>query len=125
MEKISFKAPITMGNKVAAIKAIRALTGMGLKEAKDASELPGVTQTFGINTRYMGAVTDIPAEVDRNIRILRSEGFEVSDPIYKILDDLRELGAQALKQGEDELANEILQMVLAEKLRRNPPSFQQ
>jgi hypothetical protein len=94
-QKFSFtipKAPLI--NKVAVIKAIRTLTGLGLKE---------------VNTDY---------EIDNQLQILRSYGVEVGDPICRLIEELRKLGSQALLQGEDELANEILQLVLAEKLRR-------
>jgi hypothetical protein len=90
------------------------LTGLGLKEAKDTSERPGVRQVFPIvlpngqdNRQY-----------EENCRLLRAEGVEVGPAVQKILQELRKLGSQALLQGEDELANEILQLVLAEKLRR-------
>ncbi len=105
-----------MVNKVSCIKAIRTLTGLGLKEAKDASERPGVVQTFNIS--YPASATNPMADIETQIRILRGEGFQVGAPINKLLDELRTIGSQALMQGEDELANEILQLVLAEKLRR-------
>ncbi len=111
--KITFLPPGSMINKVSAIKAIRTLTGMGLKEAKDASEMVH-RQTYKLNT----GLTE--RDVDEQLRILRAEGFEVGPPIYLLIEELRKLGSQALLQGEDELANEILQLVLAEKLRRKP-----
>lgn len=102
-------------NKVAVIKAIRCLTDLGLKEAKDVSDMyNGQKQTFkfsSVNGYGQSFIND-------QIRILQSNGVEIGDPIYKILDDLRLLVSQALLQNEDELANEILQLVLAEKLRR-------
>ena len=55
---------------------------------------------------------------EEHFRILRQENVQVGPPVHKILEELRRLGSQALLQGEDELANEILQLVLAEKLRR-------
>lgn len=109
--EVTFIAPAAMPNKVTCIKAIRTLTGLGLREAKDASERVGVEQTF--ETPHWS----IP-ELEEQMRILRSEGFEIGPPVQKLLDELRQLGAKALTQGEDELANEILQLVLAEKLRR-------
>jgi len=112
--KITFVPPVSMVNKVSAIKAIRTLTGLGLKEAKDASEMSGQTQVYIVNT----GLTE--RDVDDQMRILRNEGFQVGPPIHKLLDELRNIGSQALLQGEDELANEILQLVLAEKLRRKP-----
>jgi hypothetical protein len=110
---IRINVPTTPANRVAVIKAIRVLTGMGLKEAKDASERLGVVQMF--NTPP--GITQFVFE--DAWRTLQREGVEVGGAIEKILSDLRKLGAEALTQGEDELANEILQLVLAEKLRRN------
>src|SRR5690606_26383620 len=45
-KKITFICPPTYANKVTVIKSIRILTGLGLKEAKDASEVVGKPQTF-------------------------------------------------------------------------------
>jgi len=108
------------GNKIAVIKAIRTLTGSGLKEAKDTSEMPGqqiltVSMAYSDRATYAG---NEDAFIEEQFRILRANGCEVGPSVYKILQSLRELGCEALKQGEDELANEILQLVLAEKLRR-------
>ena len=93
---------------------------MGLKEAKDASEVVGKPQTFDMSDTLFTAYANPEVEIENHVRILRNEGVQVGEPVYKILEDLRKLGAQALLQGEDELANEILQLVLAEKLRRQP-----
>jgi len=110
--KLRIKAPDSHSNKVAAIKAIRTLTGLGLKEAKDASERPGVQQFFPM----VHGLTQ--TAIDEQTRILRAEGYEIGPSVHIIIEELRQLGSQALLQGEDELANEILQLVLAEKLRR-------
>lgn len=117
---ITFICPPTYANKVTVIKSIRILTGLGLKEAKDASEVVGKPQTFDMSLSLFTAYANPEVEIENHVRILRNEGVQVSEPVYKILEDLRKLGAQALLQGEDELANEILQLVLAEKLRRKP-----
>jgi hypothetical protein len=117
--KFTIVCPTSLPNKVAAIKAIRVLTGLGLKEAKDASERTG-PQSFDIHAPNFAHFNDIQRGIDEQFRILRGEGVEVGEPVFKILESLRQLGAQALLQGEDDLANEILQLVLAEKLRRKP-----
>ena len=106
-------------NKVSAIKAIRTLTGMGLKESKDASEIIG-TRVYPIDMARISLYPNPQTEIDNQFRLLRSYGAEVGEPVEKLLQELREMGAQALKMGEDDLANEILQLVLAEKLRRKP-----
>lgn len=101
-------------SKIEVIKSIRSLSYMGLKEAKDLSEIPG-PHTLTVNMR----VTSEPArEFEEFCRVLRANGCNVGPTINKILQSLRELGSDALRLGEDEIANEILQMVLAEKLKR-------
>lgn len=106
--------PVHLVNKVTVIKAIRTLTGLGLKEAKDASERANVRQSFPC---VLPNGTQNPM-YEEQCRILRNEGVEVGPAVQKILQELRKLGSEALMTGEDELANEILQLVLAEKLRR-------
>jgi hypothetical protein len=118
-QKFSFTIPnAPLINKVAVIKAIRTLTGLGLKEAKDASEMPGKPQTFELSGSLFLPHINTDYEIENQLQILRSYGVEVGDPIYRLIEELRKLGSQALLQGEDEFANEILQLVLAEKLRR-------
>ena len=106
-----------LGNKISVIKAIRILTGLGLKEAKDASERAG-SQVLTLDLASLSRYPDPNAEVENQFRALRKEGVEIVEPAYRLLEELRALGVQALQMGEDELANEILQLVLAEKLRR-------
>jgi len=118
-DKFSLRIPGQgVQNKVACIKAIRTLTGLGLKEAKDASERYNEQQSFEFSGSLFLPHIATDQEIDNQFRILRAEMVEVGDPVYKLLEELRRIGAQALIQGEDELANEILQLVLAEKLRR-------
>ena len=98
-------------NIVASIKAIREISGLGLKESKD------IVDVVGQHVIPVSIHISDP-DLENAFRILRGNGIAVGKPVWRILQDLRELGAQALKLGEDELANEILQLVLAEKLRR-------
>lgn len=116
-ERFTFTCPASIPNKVEVIKAIRSLTGLGLKEAKDASERCG-PQTLDIRLQNSGSFINIERAIEDYFRVLRNNGVEVGEPAFKIIESLRKLGADALLQGEDELANEILQLVLAEKLRR-------
>jgi hypothetical protein len=116
--RFTIVCPQTYHNKVAVIKALRILTGLGLKEAKDASEVVGRPQAFDFSPSLFTAYAAPEVEIENQFRILRSEKVEVGPRVHLILDELRKLGSQALLQGEDELANEILQLVLAEKLRR-------
>jgi len=116
--KFSMTCPAAYSNKVAVVKAIRILTGLGLKEAKDASEIVGRVQTFDIAPSIFSSCSNPDSVLDENFRIMRNEGVEIGEPIRKLIEELRKIGAQALLQGEDEFANEIMQLVLAEKLRR-------
>jgi len=115
--EITINGPL--GNKIAVIKAIRTLTGLGLKEAKDASERKG-PQLLDLDFPGLTRYPNPNVEMENQFRILRAEGVLVGEPVHKLLEELREIGAQALRMGEDELASEILQLVLAEKLRRKP-----
>jgi hypothetical protein len=112
-EYFTMELPVGTGlvDKINCIKAIRSLTGLGLKEAKEASERLG-EQTLAFNT----ALSE--AGIEEQFRILRVNGMKVGSPVHLILDDLRQLAVQAMQMQEDELANEITQLVLAEKLRR-------
>jgi hypothetical protein len=117
-KKFTMVCPASYTNKVEVIKAIRSLTGLGLKDAKDASEMVGTPQTFALQSSLFTNYANPDAEIENQFRILRNNKVEVGGNVHAILDDLRKLTVQALEQGEDELANEILQLVLVEKLRR-------
>jgi hypothetical protein len=93
---------------------------MGLKEAKDASDIEH-DQLLPVSKGYFnnaGNPMGAEAEFENQLKILDSCGVHVVDNVFQILKKLRELASEALRTGEDELANEILQLVLAEKLRR-------
>jgi len=117
--KFTITCPASIPNKVEVIKTIRTLTGLSLKDAKDASEIT-TPQTFTVLGNILTTHANPDIEIDRQFQLLRNNGVEIGPSVFRILDDLRRLGSQALLQGEDELANEILQLVLAEKLRRKP-----
>lgn len=118
--KFRICVPASMPNKVSAIKTIRMLTGLGLKEAKDVTDQAGehVLDFSWDLTSPTGDAVQQRNEMEAHFTILRQLGFEVGHPVHLILQDLRNLAAEALKMGEDELANEIFQLVVAEKLRR-------
>lgn len=107
-------------SKIDVIRAIRFLTNVGLKEAKDLSETCSqvtLKHNFSLNN-VTYSYPNRDTFIEEQYRILRNNGCKVDGSAVIIIDQLRELGAKALIQGEDELANEILQLVLAEKLRR-------
>lgn len=116
---VSVTFPVAMPgyNRISVIKAVRSISGMGLREAKDISES---AQHHLLTVALPGGVSNEDHYLDEQCRILENNGCKVGPTVRDILRSLRELGASALVQGEDELANEILQLVLAEKLRRKP-----
>ncbi len=112
--------PAVHRDKISVIKALRSLTSMGLKDAKDVSETTS-EQVLTVLVHGSYSFADAAQEnkfIEDQFQILRNNGCHVGSSVHLILQNLRELGSQALIQGEDELANEILQLVLAEKLRR-------
>lgn len=112
MKKFIITCQPQMHSKVEVIKAIRHLTGLGLREAKDVSEI--------YIPQELIQILNSEAEIQQHYRILKNNGVKISDPAFNILSSLRDLATEALSLGEDDLANEILQLVLVEKLRRNP-----
>ena len=116
-DKFEIEVPYSIVNKVGVIKAIRYLTSMGLKESKDIADTAG---KHVLN--YVGVDPTLDADYqaryfDDQAVILNSNGVMVHGSRGRILQDLRKLAAQAMEAAEDELANEILQLVLAEKLK--------
>ena len=120
-ETIVVSFPFTYGpsSKVPVIKAIRSISYMGLKEAKDLSEVPG-SHALPVSLQPSYAQPNDELFFEEQCQILRNNGVDVGPSVHKILQSLRDLGAEALRQGDDDLANEIMQLVLAEKLRRKP-----
>lgn len=104
-------------NRVTAIKALRTITGYGLKEAKDLSEATGehIVPIGGVT--YFSSDPGAKKEFDDACQTLRNEGYDVGHSMHKLLQELRELASKALQMGDDDFANEILQMVLAHKLK--------
>ena len=118
-ERIVIVAPPNIKNKMAAIRAIRALTSMGLKESKDASERPGVNQIFALEPSPGMMATSVASFVKMQINFLEQEGFIVGKPIWGLIEELQKIGELAILQNEHEFADEIMQLVVAEKLRRS------
>ena len=114
--KIVAPAGYPNGDKVAAIKALRCITNVGLKEAKDMSEAPN-EQTITVNVANEADPERLSRYVSSCIDVLERAGFNMSGT-SRILKDLRKLATEAIAMHEDELANEILQLVMTEKLRR-------
>lgn len=105
-------------NRVAVIKAIRQLTGMGLKEAKDLTEKPGAQLIRAV-------VSDRPADgdfgvpyapaqrvLDDALNVLRENSvnldFGPGAGREWILSRLRELTSEAVLRDQFDLAEELL-----------------
>ena len=105
--------------KVPVIKALRLLTGYGLLHAKNLSECR-TPQTIDISGgAHCVYAPEFRAEhIEEQCRTLRLYGCKVSPSIHKMMKTLREVARNATEAGEDDLADEILQIVLAQKLKR-------
>lgn len=112
--ELHIQCPPVYTDKIQVIKSIRMLTNEGLANSKQMSERLD-RQLILLNPRP-------GCNVDDEIQILRNYGCIISQPIDNIYDCLRQCVKDAMNIGKDELANEILQLLLAEKLRSQPPS---
>lgn len=99
-------------SKVQVIKLVRELNFMGLKETKDFVETHGVSHSLEITNTIIteNRIAEICTE-------FRNYGCEVGGSHHFILKELRQLAKDALTIGSDEMAAEIMQLILAEKLR--------
>lgn len=103
-------------DKIQVIRSIRQLTGLGLKESKDTSERVGVEQTLCINPAYFINTDNPMPEILSAFDLLKYNGVQVMHT-QTLITRLRELAKDALELNEDELGNEILQLLLVQKLR--------
>ncbi len=93
------------------VRAIRILTGYGLLESKRIVE--------DTNERVLALRPDLTwPEVHRQVGILQKNGCIIGGFAYDIIKDLQVLSQRAHDMGEVELANEISQLIMTEKLRR-------
>lgn len=102
-------------NKVACIKAVRALTDIGLKEAKDAVEsaMAGVV----VEVKHINPRRTVDAEQEY-LENLRVNGLELSTGTNKvdfILAALKEAAKLAADEDEEELAIAILSAIVQHK----------
>ena len=112
--------PYDGGNRITVIKTIREVSGLGLKEAKDISDIPGLHRLQLRGAVVLQAINNnslmtVLADFRRKFQEMNVK-FGPSAVI--IIEELRQLGILAIEQKEDELANEIMALVLAEKIRR-------
>lgn len=99
-------------NKVAAIKAIRTITGSGLKEAKDAMDAAISGQT--VNLEYYSSALGPGDNSYESYEILEHEGFEIinrNTKIEFILEATRKSAKMAVDEGENELGTLLLEVL--------------
>jgi hypothetical protein len=102
-------------NKVGCIKAIRSLSGLGLKEAKDLIEaaMAGTVQTVEIAPKLTRP------DIEHELRVLRDYGCVVNDVSCNhrtlILDTLRETAIFASSVDEYSLAARLNELLAEEK----------
>ena len=95
-------------NKVDAIKALRLLTGCGLKEAKDAVEL--TEDSAGYADLNLNIDINRPSlDRDRAIRNLLVEGFVVKSSLTLLIDALDNALVIAVKERRHAVARRILE----------------
>jgi len=96
-------------NKVAVIKAMRSLTGMGLKDAKDAVELAASGTPFQFETGVF--IADSLGEVE----VIDEHGFtvtEVNANVSIALSSVKECAVFATNQGDNELGRLLLNVLI-------------
>jgi hypothetical protein len=116
----SIQDQIATNSRIAIIKAIRRISGLGLKESKDLGEAQGkhrlpLTGAEMISAKQYGLLMDT---VKAMAEELKQHGVDLVPLAATIIEELRQLGIKALEAQEDQLASDIMQLVLAEKLRR-------
>lgn len=102
-------------NRVTTIKAIRTLTGMGLKESKDLTEKWG-EQRIKINVHAAedyatGRVLTAKEQFDRAINELKAQNIPVKIQTYKTLEDLRRLASEAVLRDEHDVAMALIEVL--------------
>ncbi len=99
-------------NKIAAIKAFRTLSGLGLKDAKDAVEgaAKGIPYEFQINNTFSTAAKDTDV-----IMQLTQQGFTVGSAnpeLEVVLEGIKQGAILAAKAGDSEFARIILNALI-------------
>ncbi len=92
-------------NKIACIKALREITGLGLKEAKDAVELALDGGAFALPGKTA------PAHCDEQIDVLNANGLMITGNATKVAFILRSMKANA-KMAIDADENNLAILIL-------------
>ena len=110
-----FPAPNVAPNRVAVIKAIRQLTGLGLKEAKDLTEKLG-SQLVRVRVEdYVNSYNEVipaPTALANALSELRRNGVNVVEaPRAGTLDEVRKLAADALLRDELDVSVALIEVL--------------
>lgn len=104
-------------NKVSTIKAIRLLTGLGLKEAKDLSEQFG-EQRIKVTVRdgedyATGRFVPAQENYERAIKELKSQNIPVVANCFrsKMINDVKRLASEAVLRDENDLAVALIDVL--------------
>jgi len=101
-------------NKIAVIKTLRTLTNLGLKDAKDLSEVPGVhkiaIQCEAREDYATGMMVSAQERFDDAVRDLRVMGLlvEVNQHRTSAVDSLRAMTSEAVLREDYELVEALL-----------------
>jgi hypothetical protein len=103
-------------NRVGVIKAVRQLTGLGIKEAKDLTEKQGAQLVhFRVeDTRpsYYGGFAPAEKVLKDNLEVLRSNGVLVHE-VSQVgtLAEIRQLASDAVLRDEHDLAIALIEVI--------------
>jgi len=102
-------------NKVKSIKGLRALTGLGLKEAKELSEniadaYPNAyTTSLKLNPDVNSVKDGIDDIVEGGIAVIDN-----SEPVrVELLSNIQDIGAAAISNGQYDIAQALLDLLVA------------
>lgn len=113
--KLTFP-PVNSGyNRIQVIKAVRQLTGLGLKEAKELTEMVGpqlVRVRAEDQTDWTGVLHTADAVFKSCMDAFKDNGVRVADasPVG-IMADLRKLAADAVMSSEFDLAQDLINII--------------
>jgi hypothetical protein len=110
--EIFIKNTATVNDKVAAIKAIRWITGFGLKEAKDLIDAVcnGITHTFKEqNACYRN--TEYSYSLDEELKAIRACGFTVVEMSDILTTQVQAIAVEAINACDYDLAIDLIRIL--------------
>lgn len=110
--EIYAKSPATLTDKVAAIKSVRWITGMGLKEAKDLVDAVGNGDRLEFteqDPRYRN--TEYEYDTDREITIIERCGYTVVEVRDVLTSRVVDLAVEAVHAGDYNLVIDLMRIL--------------